>query len=159
MKSVTFRVFLAGMLLAGTVGIAGASTQQYISSHDLQTFDAQSKEIVAGMAKGGRFQSLSANDQARVSELLGLVRDVLVKYPDVNSIGERDKVLVFNSQEEINAILTSRDGKRLVCSRETPVGTHMSRKVCVTQAEKDQQYEQARRLMESRPGNTINSGN
>lgn len=150
------RVFVAVLLLAGASGIAGAA-EKYLSSNDLQSFDAQSKQIAVEMAKGGRFQSVTPDQQARVNELLGLIRGVLSKSPDVSSLRDNDKLLVFNSQEEINAILSGNDGDRLICNTEVPTGTHMKKKVCITKAEKDRQQELARRVLESHPGNTVNS--
>jgi hypothetical protein len=150
---------LVGLLLAGMLATANASTGKYITSKDLQTFDAQSKDVTAGMTKGGRFEFVSTSEQARVTELLGLIHDILVKYPDVKTIGERDKLTVFNSQEEVNEILTKGDGNRLICANEAPVGSHLSKKVCVTQAKKEQQREEARRMLESKPGDKVIGGN
>jgi hypothetical protein len=154
------RAFVAALLLSAAPGVAGAASDKYLSSTDLQSFDAQSSKLVVEMAKGGRFQSITAEEQGRVNELLGLIRGVLIKSPDVKSLRDSDKVLVFNSQEEINAILTGNDGDRLICSFEEPTGSHRKKKICVTKAEKDRQQEMARRVLESRPGSTTGgSGN
>ena len=144
---------LIGMFLASTLAVASASTEKYITSNDLQSFDAQAKDVTAGMTAGGRFQFVSESKRARVAELLELIRSILVKYPAVDAIGDRDKLLVFNSQEEINAILTKGDGERLICTKEAVVGTHRVTKVCVTQAQKEQQQEVARRALQSNTGN------
>jgi hypothetical protein len=158
MKFLISHAFVAVLLLAGAPGIAGAA-EKYLSSNDLQSFDAQSKELVAEMAKGGRFQSVTASEQARVNELLGVIRGVLSKSPDVNSLRDNDKVLVLNSQEEINAILTGNDGDRLICNMEEPTGSHRKKQVCITKSEKDRQLELARKLLEPQPGSTGTSGN
>ena len=153
------RCILAGLLMAGTLATANASTGKYITSKDLQTFDAQSKDVTAGMTKGGRFEFVSASEQARVTELLSLMHDILAKYPDVKTISERDKLVVFNSQEEVNEILTKGDGSRLICTNEAPIGSHLARKNCVTQAKKEQQREDARHMLESKPGDKVIGGN
>ena len=149
---------LTGLLLAGTFITSHASTGKYVTSKDLQSFESQTKEVTAGMTKGGRFEFVTASEQARVTELLGLIRDILVKYPDVNAIAERDKLTVFNSQEEVNEILTRGDGQRLVCTKAAAVGSHLSKKTCVTRAQQEQQQEDARRMLELKHGNKVNAG-
>lgn len=144
-------------LAIGTVGVAQAKTESYLASNDLQTFDSQSKEIIAGMAKGGRFQSLSERKQSRVNELLVLIHDALTRYPSVESMSDRDKITLFNSQEEVNSILAHDDGKRLICTNEKPVGSHMSQKICMTKEQRDAQYDDAERLMNSRRGKVNNA--
>jgi len=149
MKNRISRILLSVLLAAVTAGVADASTNKFITSDDLQTFDSQSKDVVAAMAKGGRFQYVSAPEQARVTVLLGTIRGVISNYPDLKSMSDRDKLLVFNSQEEVNEILTRGDGKRLICDDTAPVGSHLAKKSCITFEKQQQQREDAQRMLQT----------
>jgi len=149
MKNKFSRILLAAVLIASSAAMADTASTKFVTSDDLQTFDTQSKDVVAGMAKGGRFQFVSATDQARVNELLGLIRGVIVQYPDLKSMSDRDKLVVFNSQEEVNGILTRGDGKRLICERTAEIGSHLAKKTCITFEKKEQQREDARRMLDT----------
>jgi hypothetical protein len=151
-------ILLSVLLAAGTAAVADASTSKFITSDDLQTFDAQSKDVIAAMAKGGRFQYVSTPEQARVTELLGVIRGVISNYSDLKAMSDRDKLLVFNSQEEVNEILTRGDGKRLICENTAPVGSHLARKSCITFEKQEQQREDAQRMLQSVPTASGSSG-
>jgi hypothetical protein len=42
---------------------------------------------------------------------------------------------MFNAQQEVNAILSKRDGERLICKSERPVGSNIPIKTCRTASE------------------------
>ena len=147
MKTRISGILLVALLIASTPVIADSATSKFITSDDVQTFDAQSKDVVAGMAEGGRFQFVGAQEQARVNELLDLIRNVIVKYPDIKTMSAPDKLLVTNSQEEVNGILARGDGKRLICERSSDAGSHLGKKKCITFEKQQQGLEDAQRAL------------
>lgn len=57
------------------------------------------------------------------------------KFDTVDKMDQPAKLRLFNDQEEVNAILTRRDGQQLVCENVAPVGSHIQRKTCATYRE------------------------
>ena len=61
----------------------------------------------------------------------------LAEKGSVESMPEEMKLRLFNDQELVNAILTKgREDSRLLCTRETPVGSHRPTTHCQTVAER-----------------------
>jgi hypothetical protein len=54
------------------------------------------------------------------------------QFGSVDKMDQAAKVRLLADQSTVNAILTKRDGDRLICQTELPVGSHLPVKTCKT---------------------------
>lgn len=95
-----------------------------------RTFESVAAEIESGMEPSGRWGSLPIEKQARVRSLLGTIETNLRKAATVEALGPNQKVHVFNSQEEVNAILTGREVRdRMECTRIKRTGSRIGHEI------------------------------
>jgi hypothetical protein len=50
-------------------------------------------------------------------------------------MSQQDKIQLFNDQESVNSILQQRDGERVICKKEAPIGSHIPVTTCHTYAQ------------------------
>ncbi len=130
------RWLLIGFLAAG---IAGAQTEKgYITDRKIEPgmFNQLVRLLEQEMQPGGRFEFVSEAERAAVERELTLMGGVLQGHETLASLAEEDKIALINAQERANAILTQRDGERLICERRKLVGSNMRQSVCETYAER-----------------------
>jgi hypothetical protein len=68
----------------------------------------------------------------------------------VASVEELDgssKGKLLEAQEDVNAVLTKKDGRRLICQQVTPTGSNRKQKQCTTFAEQERERRDARTFM------------
>lgn len=95
-----------------------------------RTFGSVVAEIEAGMEPGGRWGSLPVEQQGRVRSLLATIDGNLKKASTVEALNPNQKVQVFNSQEEVNAILTGREIRdRMECTRVKRTGSRIGHEI------------------------------
>ena len=95
-----------------------------------RTFASVVADIDAGMQPGGRWHDLPVEEQNRVRSLLGSMTDTLEKAPTVDALSPNQQVIVFNSQEEVNAILTGREIRdRMECTRVKRTGSRIGHEI------------------------------
>ncbi|MFI4970720.1 MAG: hypothetical protein ACHP7D_10985, partial [Lysobacterales bacterium] len=87
------------------------------------------------MDSGGRYSYVTAGERSKVNAKLDEMNRLFQKNGDTTKMTDVDKTAMFNSQEEVNAILTKRDNERLICKNEMPIGSHIPIKTCVTAGE------------------------
>ncbi len=101
------------------------------------------------MQVGGRFAFVTVREREQVEAALADMATILRDKQSTTDLTDDERVRLLNAQERANAILTRRDGERLICERRTRVGTHHRDTVCETYAERmkrlDQTQEAARR--------------
>lgn len=140
--------FVVLLLAAGVASASGAG----LDMGGKVGFDEQRTQLMADLADGETYAEISAEDRDKVVSALGRMQRMLgdrtpaALHPD-------DRAALMNEQELINNLLSqARKDSRLVCTRETPVGTRMPTTVCRTVAERRRlrdnsrgQFEQAGR--------------
>jgi hypothetical protein len=83
-----------------------------------------------------------------VNAALDRIDSALHSHGNVAALPEETKLRVFNDQELVNTILTKgRDDSRLLCTRETPVGSHRPVNSCKTVAERRRDRERSQDTM------------
>jgi hypothetical protein len=98
-------------------------------------------EIRQEMTPGGRYEFMRPDEKVKVESDLTLMESMLQKSGSVNTMQEQDKIRLYNTQENLNGILTHSDSNRLVCERRAKVGTSIPQTTCKTLGE----IERARR--------------
>ena len=73
-------------------------------------------------------------------------------------MSDADKTQMFNSQEQVNAILSHRDGDRMVCQTVAPVGSHIPVKTCKTARQMENDHREVQKFIDDRQNAQMKSG-
>ncbi|MEP7041765.1 MAG: hypothetical protein ABI843_01810 [Dokdonella sp.] len=129
----------SGLLIATLVlsfiaspAFAKDDTAPAVNADTKAAFDTVAGWVRAQMEAGGRYSEVSSGERSKVDAKLGEMGKMFEQHGDVAQMGDADKTRMFNTQQEINAILSKRDGDRLICKTERPVGSNIPVKTCQT---------------------------
>jgi len=125
---------LAALLLAGRA-LAGSG-----ANHLLDVREAPIKQVARihqDLTDGTSYAEIGMEQKSQVQAALLRISSAFERYPDLGKMPAAEKVAVFNDQEAINTILTKAgEDSRVICRRETSIGSHMSSNNCMTVAER-----------------------
>lgn len=145
-----FRFIAASLSLILTAQVASASDKPNpaVNASDKESFQTVSEWVRKQMDAGGRYAETNGEERQVVNARLDEMSRMFEQKPSVDqmSIDEKKKLLV--DQEEINSILGKRDGERLICKSERPIGSNLPVKTCVTARERDQRRREDNRELE-----------
>jgi hypothetical protein len=138
------RLACAALLtIATTVSVAKTPRHDDVS-FDPQAFAEQRDALESEIATGERYRSIAKADKERVYEALERLAKNLAEVTAVSQLSEAKRLSVFNDQQLINTLLTrAAADSRVVCTRETPVGTRLPIKTCKTVGERRLERENA----------------
>lgn len=138
---------IAGLFLVATASWASDSKPS-LSANDYAGFQAQSQVIRRDLNEGKLYSELDQKQRGEVTAALDRIDAALQSHGNVAALPEETKLRVFNDQELVNTILTKgRDDSRLLCTRETPVGSHRPVNSCKTVAERRRDRERSQDTM------------
>jgi hypothetical protein len=138
---------IAGLFLVATASWASDSKPN-LSANDYAGFQAQSQVIRRDLNEGKLYSELDQKQRGEVTAALDRIDAALQSHGNVAALPEETKLRVFNDQELVNTILTKgRDDSRLLCTRETPVGSHRPVNSCKTVAERRRDRERSQDTM------------
>jgi hypothetical protein len=153
---ITAAVLLAVALMFSTAPGAKKTAERPLTAESRTLFEDQSAAIRQQMEPGGHYEFVSAAERAEVERNLQTMGDLLARHTDAAALAERDKAALLQAQENVNAILTRNDGRRLICERSRPTGSHLGKDKCVTFAERERQRRlsevEVRKLQMKSPG-------
>lgn len=121
---------LATAALIAHAGLQATESKPDVKAETKDQFAAVADHIREQMGAGGRFQFLNTSEHAMVEKDLGDMQALYDKFGTVNAMDADSKVKLYNTQTEVNAILTKRDGDRRVCQQEMPTGSNIPKTVC-----------------------------
>ncbi|HET6906348.1 MAG TPA: hypothetical protein VFH52_05315 [Rhodanobacteraceae bacterium] len=98
-------------------------------------FEAIVAAIHQQMQPGGRWQYIDKSERATLDGSFADMQNLYDQYGSVDKMDTTAKVRLLADQSTINAILTRKDGERLICTSELPVGSHLPVKKCRTYAQ------------------------
>lgn len=101
----------------------------------VEKFQVIASEVREDMDAGGRYEYIKPDDKAKVENDLNAMAAMLRAYGSVAAMTQPQKVQLFNTQENLNGILTHSDKNRLVCEHRAPVGTSIPVTTCQTVAD------------------------
>jgi hypothetical protein len=143
-----FRFLSAALVavLAMSAGVVQAKqkVQSVVNAQNKSQFETQADGIRAQMRSGGRYQFVNERERATVERRLDQMAKLLDAHADGSVMSEKEKVELLNAQEEVNGILTQRDGKRLICSNRAPTGSHLPKNTCRTYADQERERRETR---------------
>jgi hypothetical protein len=144
------RFIAASLLLVLSAQVASASDKPNpaVNASDKDSFQTVSEWVRKQMDAGGRYAEASGEERQVVNARLEEMTKMFEQKSSVDqmSIDEKKKLLV--DQEEINSILGKRDGDRLICKSERPIGSNLPVKTCVTARERDQRRREDNKELE-----------
>jgi hypothetical protein len=134
MKSGLLIAALVASFIASTA-FAKEETTPAVNADTKASFDTVSTWVRKQMEGGGRYSEINAGERSQVDAKLSEMGRMFEKNGDVAHMNDEDKTRMFNAQQEVNAILSKRDGERLICKSERPVGSNIPIKTCRTASE------------------------
>ena len=145
-----FRFIAASLLLVLSAQVASASDtpNPAVNASDKDSFQTVSEWVRKQMDAGGRYAETNGQERQVVNARLDEMTKMFEQKSSVDqmSVDEKKKLLV--DQEEINSILGKRDGDRLICKSERPIGSNLPVKTCVTARERDQRRREDNKELE-----------
>lgn len=109
-------------------------------------FEKLAADIRSGLGSDGRYQYVPPSQERTLLDDLDTISELLAK-GDPNSLGEEDKLALFNAQERANGILTKYDGDRKICQIRNRTGSNRRETVCMTYAEQRAAQDAAERMI------------
>ena len=100
------------------------------------------------MGPGGRFEFVDKTEHETVDRDLANMESLFDKFGTVDAMDSSSKVGLYNSQSEINAILTRRDADREICEQVKPMGSNIPKTVCRTNRQVQEDNGAAQRYMQ-----------
>jgi hypothetical protein len=131
-------MFIRSLVLAALVLAIGPAFAQDSDLHlmDKQQFAAFDQQVKSDLQGHTRYREISQADQ---DDLLNTLAQMEARWQRADASGKLnvdDSIKMANDQEVVNTILHhAAVDSRVICSRETPMGTLISKNVCRTVAQ------------------------
>jgi hypothetical protein len=136
-------VFAVGMALSiGTM--AAEKLDPALQAVTKEKFDDQAAAIRQQMKAGGRWEFVDTAERASVNSRLDEIAALLATSSSADELNREQKAKLLQAQEDVNAILTKKDGRRLICQQVAPTGSNRKQKQCSTFAERERQRRDSR---------------
>lgn len=133
----TVSVLLLGSLVcAAPVFAAKKQDEKVIVADTKDAFTEQAAGVRSQMEQGGRYEFVTPDERRKVEARLNEMAAIFAQ-GDVATLPKAKIADLYVAQEDANAILTRRDGRRLICERVKIVGSHMKSQQCITYAEQE----------------------
>lgn len=151
-------IWLAGMVLSATLfpwGTACASKEQPAVKADTRAdFTAVVAIVNEEMVPGGRYEFVSGSERQTIQASLGEMQSLFDKFGTVAAMDKDAKFQLYVDQENVNAILTHRDDRRMVCKSERPIGSLVPKRTCRTYGDVERGRQKSEQFMQqqARPG-------
>ncbi|MFO1517403.1 MAG: hypothetical protein U1F22_10825 [Lysobacterales bacterium] len=125
MRRVVVSMFaLLCALSAASLPAAKYDARRVVTAQTKTEFVEQAREVREGMQPNGRYEFVTPDERERVEKRLTEMQAVFDNYVEGKRLPDTTLVQLLTAQEEVNGILTRRDGERLICKNEMPTGSH-----------------------------------
>ena len=124
---------LVVVLLLAFCGLAAAAkydATQVVTARTKAEFAQQATQVRKELQAGGRYEFVQVTERVTVERRLSEIQSLFDAYVEGTRLQDTQLMALLNAQEEINGILTKRDGQRLVCAVTTPTGSHRTVNNC-----------------------------
>ena len=106
-----------------------------VKADSKENFEAIVAAIHQQMQPGGRWQYIDNSERATIDGSFADMGRLYDQFGSVDKMNQAAKVRLLADQSTVNAILTRKDGDRLICETVLPVGSHLPVKTCKTYAQ------------------------
>lgn len=131
------------------------SNQAVVKADTKENFEAVAAAIHKQMEPGGRWQFVSPGERTTIDGNFADMQKLYDKYGSVDKMDANAKMQLAADQSSVNAILTKKDGDKLICESSVPVGSHLPVKTCKTfaQIQQEQRNTQNQLMQKTQQGN------
>jgi hypothetical protein len=119
-----------------------AAKEKPVVAQTLADFDVQAAAVREGMQPGGIYSYINDGDKQRVEQRLDEMHQLLQQHSTQADLSQADRVALFNSQENLNALLLQNDNNRLECESGAHTGSRIHVTTCKTHGELMQRQRQ-----------------
>lgn len=140
-------VFAVGLALSLGAVAADKKLDPALRAVTKEKFDDQAAAIRQQMKAGGRWEFVDTSERTQVNTRLDEIASLLATVASVEELSRVDKGKLIEAQEDVNAVLTKKDGRRLICQQVTPTGSNRTQKQCSTFAQRERERRDARTFM------------
>lgn len=130
------------------VSTEAARNQPVLKADTKANFEAVAAAIKQQMGAGGRWQYVNARERDTIDGSFADMTKLYDQYGAVDKMDTNARARLLADQSTINAILTKKDGDRLICTSEVPVGTHFPVKTCRTYSQIQAEQFQAQKSLQ-----------
>ena len=120
--------------------------EKHVDASSQERFQDQSDAIRAQMKTGGRYEFLTASEKADVEKQLDLIAAIFERNAGAK-LNDNDQLDLYAAQESANAVLTQKDGRRLICEYSAPTGSNRKVKQCITYADRMRAHKESQNTM------------
>ncbi|MBS0382600.1 MAG: hypothetical protein JSR56_09210 [Proteobacteria bacterium] len=120
---------------AATATVPQENGKPVVKADTKENFEAIVAAIHQQMQPGGRWQYIDNGERTTIDGSFADMDKLYAQFGSVDKMDQNAKVRLLADQSTVNAILTQKDGDRLVCKSEIPVGSHLPIKTCKTYAQ------------------------
>lgn len=124
-----------------------AKGKPVVAADNKENFDAIAAAIRQQMQPGGRFAFVTPDGRAKVNAGLDELAKIFSEYGTVDKMSPTALARVNYDQNSINEVLARYDSNRRICHNETPVGSHIPKRVCKTLGEIQQEQNNSQQMM------------
>lgn len=138
---------------ASTTAVPEENGKPVVKADTADHFQAIVAAIHQQMEPGGRWQYIDHQERATIDGSFADMQGLYDKFGSVEKMDQAAKVRLLADQSTVNAILTRKDGDRLICQTYMPVGSHLPVKTCKTYAQIQAEQNGAQEFLRTHTGN------
>jgi hypothetical protein len=138
---------VAPVATAPTANIPEENGKPVVRADTADNFAAVVAAIHQQMQPGGRWQYIDNQERATINGSFGDMQALYGQFGSVEKMDQAAKMRLLADQNTVNAILTRKDGDRLICETNMPVGSHFPVKTCKTYAQVQAEQKGAQEFM------------
>jgi hypothetical protein len=142
---------LAGMVLGAMllpIGAVCANTiEPAVKADNKAAFTEVMGTVQQQLVPGGRYEFVDSTERAEVDAKLNDMKALFDQYGTVAQMDSSSKARLFTDQEDVNAILTRRDDRRVICKSERPIGSLLPKRTCRTYGEIERERNDSQKFM------------
>ena len=120
----------------------GTAKEKPVVAQTLADFDVQAAAVHEGMQPGGIYSYINDSDKRRVEQRLDEMHQLLQQHSTQAELSKADRIALFNTQEDVNAVLLQNDNNRLECESGAHTGSRIHVTSCKTHGELMQRQRQ-----------------
>jgi hypothetical protein len=130
-------VLISGLFLSVATAASAKENfkEQAFNADSKDKFEAVAAGVRSQLGEGGRYQYVKPAERLTINQKLDDMTALFAHNESVASMSQQDKIRLFNDQESVNSILQQRDGERVICKKEAPIGSHIPVTTCHTYAQ------------------------
>ena len=155
-----FIIVALSLVLLPLSAVSAKVTPPSVKADNKADFAAVSAAVRKEMVPGGRYEFVDSTEHATVAKRLDDMQALFDSYGTVQQMDTNKRAQLLTDQEDVNAILTRRDDRRVICKSERPIGSLLPKKTCRTYGEIERERDSSQQFMqqEARPRDMSGAG-